>query len=368
MANKKLMLSVLIISFKVLCIFTTSFMVGFWIHKYNMNEDISLVEYKKLKAEANIVYPELTICFPYPFLNEEFYKFGNGLNKVNYLEYLRGDIASNETFQKVRYDEVTFDLFDHLDSINVAARSDQTLTNYNCTNRQNCNILQFKNNYNGFDPMLYGFYKCFGIEINKHHLGDILAINISFKKSLMKIMKEVDSAFVMFNHPGQLRLKLRAGKPIWKNFEENVIPEFFEIEPYEILKRRNKVHKPCYDGSISYDDRLLKRQLELVSCRTPYQESYQDYAICDVKMKDSVFRMNEKIDDVLIPCDEISLLTYDYISYGFGNVTWNATFGYFPLFIMYPDRVKEIKNSVAIDEHTLIGNIGGYIGLFLGAC
>ena len=57
-------------------------MVGFWIHKYNMNEDISLVEYKKLKAEANIVYPELTICFPYPFLNEEFYKFGNGLGVI----------------------------------------------------------------------------------------------------------------------------------------------------------------------------------------------------------------------------------------------------------------------------------------------
>ena len=133
-----------------------------------------------------------------------------------------------------------------------------------------------------------------------------------------------------------------------------------------MLKGRNKAHKPCYDGSVSYDDRLLKRQLELVGCRTPYQKFHEEYPICDVKLKESVFRMNEKFEDVLIPCEEISLLTYDYISYGFGNGTWNATFGYFPLFIMYPDRVKEIKNSVAIDEHTLIGNIGGYIGLFLG--
>ena len=48
-------------------------MVGFWIVKYNMNEDISLIGYKKLKAEANIVYPELTICFPYPFLKQRFH-------------------------------------------------------------------------------------------------------------------------------------------------------------------------------------------------------------------------------------------------------------------------------------------------------
>ena len=34
--------------------------------------------------------------------------------------------------------------------------------------------------------------------------------------------------------------------------------------------------------------------------------------------------------------------------------------------IGYPEQVKIITQSQAVDVHTIIGNIGGYIGLFLG--
>ena len=34
--------------------------------------------------------------------------------------------------------------------------------------------------------------------------------------------------------------------------------------------------------------------------------------------------------------------------------------------IIYPEEVRLITQSKEVDVHTLIGNIGGYIGLFLG--
>ena len=34
--------------------------------------------------------------------------------------------------------------------------------------------------------------------------------------------------------------------------------------------------------------------------------------------------------------------------------------------LRFPDQMKIITQSKEIDIHTLIGNIGGYIGLFLG--
>ena len=34
--------------------------------------------------------------------------------------------------------------------------------------------------------------------------------------------------------------------------------------------------------------------------------------------------------------------------------------------LTYPPNIKLIKQEQAIDFHVLIGNIGGYIGLFLG--
>ena len=36
------------------------------------------------------------------------------------------------------------------------------------------------------------------------------------------------------------------------------------------------------------------------------------------------------------------------------------------LSVSYPNEWKIIRQSQAVDVHALIGNIGGYIGLFLG--
>ena len=40
--------------------------------------------------------------------------------------------------------------------------------------------------------------------------------------------------------------------------------------------------------------------------------------------------------------------------------------GSWRLLVAYPEEVKIITQSKDIDVHSLIGNIGGYLGLFLG--
>ena len=39
---------------------------------------------------------------------------------------------------------------------------------------------------------------------------------------------------------------------------------------------------------------------------------------------------------------------------------------YFDVKVIYPEYVKVIEQSKDVDIHALIGNIGGYVGLFLG--
>ena len=49
----------------------------------------------------------------------------------------------------------------------------------------------------------------------------------------------------------------------------------------------------------------------------------------------------------------------DWLYEGFGTETW--------IFIMaYPEYIRIITQSKDVDIHALIGNIGGYVGLFLG--
>ena len=37
-----------------------------------------------------------------------------------------------------------------------------------------------------------------------------------------------------------------------------------------------------------------------------------------------------------------------------------------PIYVSYPDKWKIVTQSQLVDIHALIGNVGGYIGLFLG--
>ena len=58
------------------------------------------------------------------------------------------------------------------------------------------------------------------------------------------------------------------------------------------------------------------------------------------------------------PCERISYLHYEKNLESFSR--------YWRIDIQYPKDVKIIIQTKEVDVHALIGNIGGYIGLFLG--
>ena len=45
--------------FKVSCSVITAFMVGFWIYKFQKNDDIAQIEYNTIKTSADAEYPEM---------------------------------------------------------------------------------------------------------------------------------------------------------------------------------------------------------------------------------------------------------------------------------------------------------------------
>ena len=60
-------------------------------------------------------------------------------------------------------------------------------------------------------------------------------------------------------------------------------------------------------------------------------------------------------------CQRLSKVAYEIAKndWGFGDGLWG--FG-----LIYPEHIRIITQSKEVDIHSLIGNIGGYIGLFLG--
>ena len=49
-------------------------MVGYWIHKYRLNKDFTVVEYKPMEGVKDVVYPAPSICFDEPFTKGERFK------------------------------------------------------------------------------------------------------------------------------------------------------------------------------------------------------------------------------------------------------------------------------------------------------
>ena len=92
-------------------------MIIFWIIEYHKNENTTLIEYKSTREIRNVTYPELSICIDQPFLTKELAKFSPELDKIMYLEHLRGQNSFNETYNDILYDLVTPNLFNYLNKL-----------------------------------------------------------------------------------------------------------------------------------------------------------------------------------------------------------------------------------------------------------
>ena len=131
------------------------------------------------------------------------------------------------------------------------------------------------------------------------------------------------------------------------------------------MRRRNKRNEPCELDWRNYDALLLEKHIKNVGCRAPYQQLYQKFPICSTleQMKNSYFddlgSLSLTNDYNRVPCQVIPDVPYTYPQMP------NKTQG-FTITIVYPHNVKIVTQSQAVDVHSLIGNIGGYIGLFMG--
>jgi hypothetical protein len=216
-----------------------------------------------------------------------------------------------------------------------------------------------KNNFNGFRNN--GFYKCFSVEGNARDGTTPLMLELTFNATLEPVLKRY-FVFAGFNYPQQFS-RANNLKAIWPYPEEGISPEEFEILSIKTVMQRNKRNEPCFLDWMSYDTLLLKKHLENVGCRAPYHKTYDTFPICNTveQMKKSYLDMwSLPLDYQLMPCQYMTTVPYRHSK----ELSFKPNS--FTIIVTYPSNVKTVKQSQAVDVHALIGNIGGYIGLFMG--
>ena len=142
------------------------------------------------------------------------------------------------------------------------------------------------------------------------------------------------------------------------------------IDDVEILKSRNTRKRKCtpYSDIISFDDMVKGKYIDASTCTVPYVRPFKGLPTCDTseKIQNSLFQYQiARTNYCPICCQRLSRVSY--------RTTWidtvedfKANEGEFVIGIIYPQHFRTIELNKEVDIHSLIGNVGGYVGLFLG--
>ena len=347
--------------FKFLCILATAFMVGFWLVKFKQDHDVTLIEYKAIEDFDELIHPVTTLCF-----YKSFY-MNKSLNALEYIDYLEGKRKDVNRYHDIDYDKVSVNLHEHFRNITIRWKPSKTPSDSPCKDVNDCQYYNLKNNYNGFSNEGH-FIKCFGIEVNKTYAKDVSSMSVFFNKNLKNAIGTSWMVQAFFNYPNQFTRPRGGPITIWQKKENNGSHynhwEFIQITSIELLKRRNKRDKKCTTQWSRFDDLLLERHVKSVGCRAPYISDFAEFPMCNTQVgmkKSSYWGLSlQKAYNLEDPCQEMPNIDFKHAAIR----TYNLNV--FGVQIGFPSKGKIITQLQEVDAHSLIGNIGGYIGLFLG--
>ena len=143
----------------------------------------------------------------------------------------------------------------------------------------------------------------------------------------------------------------------------------FELKNLEVIQTRNKWGQECIPGSPDIDQTWYGEYFKRLTCKPPYLNGIEDLPPCEtqnelnqVHREYFEYRLTSKASEVP-PCRSLEKLEFSYFEYDIEegkdpNVTISILF--------IDDRYREMLNIRAFDVHSLLGNIGGYVGIFIG--
>ena len=357
--------------FKFVCGFAAFFMVGFWLIKFHKNEDVSSIGYISYEDPMGMIYPELSVCIQMPFTYQTVLSDFNGtVSADEYTSYMKGEARIRDEYKRITYHNVTVDILEHVQLIVIYLKNEPRSKNLSCTSIKNCRYVKFENNFNGFNkdfPM-----KCFGFKLQPNISHNVESFTVVFQPNLQdeiyKVRKNTyGQIYLGLNYPGQILRAPGTWKPIWKTPDNSLSLLAITVSAMEVLRRRNKHNDPCFTGGAFFDDMVLKEHQDTLGCSTPYHKSEKPLCTTRKQMNDSRYEMRDMRGryhkTIKRPCEELANIVYTADEIQFSEKVYNGSLKFH---YSYPEKIKVIQQVKSVDLHALIGNIGGYIGLFLG--
>ena len=383
---------VLTFAFHLMCIFSTAGLLFYCSYKYIQNKSTSLVDYRVYHQSEKDIYPSLSLCFQ----GMEIYD-AHKLNEIygikeikEYVEFLQGRVWKEDLLD-VTYDDVTINLKDYVENISLTVNSyftDPVYTwendNVNGSfevkpNHKNASSLNSSHKLPFYISFRQAFTKCYTVDFS----GDILtAIERKLVRTVAIVLRNMRlerlALFYIMHYPKQLirSSPMDIELPGYPGIISGTLTKkIFWIENLEVMRRRNTFKTPCNQELISDDDLILEKKLEDAGCRPPHWSVEANYPICNNKnamnktnVQPSDFGNPDFLKSFVEPCDQLQNVMFTTVIQGGPtekNQGRNDLTSHINL-MFKGSNYKEILHIRDFDIESLVGNMGGYVGLFLG--
>ena len=354
-------------TFGLACFLIAFGMTVFWFHKFWQDDDLCIVDYIPYQTALDIPNPIASICFYNPFIESKLEAYNT--TQAEYIKFLQGN-ESNTKLETTDFEDATlspsnFYLGDTLQWRNGTYRAGD-----------------YPNQVNNLPYVTFsGFWyrvpiKCYGLGLpDKKIKFGYFALNVNvFENGTYEpgdpsyCAKE--RAMVVFHLANQIVLSSGTLKEVCL---QNVINKEqavdFTINNLEIIKRRNKRKDPCVGNYQDYDRTIVNTRIDKLGCRPRYLQPSKNMTICKttetLEQAIWVSDVDFVADDAIQPCLSIGDIRVSQgTAYNPGkmskgpNATWVS--------ITPPKKIKMIHQVKDVNIQTVIGNAGGYVGLFLG--
>ena len=361
--------------YKCFCVASVAVLIAWCLYVFCLNEDVARISIKKFNSDENSVYPSISFVLLSPFAEERFTKYGNEVNSTAYKLFLQGKLWSQD-LANVDYNEVAIDIKDYFSGYEIEYE-DNTRESFNSTIPVSSGWKQPYSNGNS------SIVKGFSVDVPYQEGLNPLKINIKIRAAIFqnktrpsKVTSEngLNGFGVFFHYPMQASSSkqfFRSDWPIRKGNSSKSYVMKFEVKDVEVMRSRDKWKERCLPGVQNIDLMRSEYYFNRLKCKPPYWNAISNPNLTACSHKEDMKKLH---DDFLehrfsnnlkqhVPCNNLEKLHFDYFEFDVKE----EIDPHIIISVVFVDvKFREIMSIRAFDIQSLFGNIGGYVGIFIG--
>ena len=264
--------------FGIICLGTTLSMCGYWCYKFYLNEDSTVVSYRRFYDTDDDIFPTISFCLQNPFLEASLAK--HGVNKSSYLQFLQGKYYSEEMLD-ISYDNVTVDISNFIKGYRIHFRNG-TFSKFQSGLTHEKKKMLASTSFNGITGYYERFYKCFALEIPK--IKDLQKFRILFSNEIFPGGKRPTTyGLKTYVHlPKQFLLSSYTARWTWPSRSSNESYKMrFLLQGIDVVTKRRKKDDTCNEFWKTYDDWIIQQHKKKIKCNNPYQVNEKNLPPCN---------------------------------------------------------------------------------------